>query len=146
MSPPSRRSLVATLASMAGVGLAGCSSTEPGPRDGESPKTPTRTPDQETPSPPYQLTLVNDTGQGVDASIEVQRQTLEEPVWAGSYQLTDGAKRDVEVEIEPGEYVLRCWMPDGPVETLFGHEWHTAEEPSLRVGLHDGGVEFEGET
>lgn len=146
MSAPSRRSLVAALASMAGVGLAGCSSTEPGPRPGEPPKTPTRTPDQGTPSPPYRLTLVNDTGQQVDASIEVQRQAPEEIVWTESYQLTDGAKRDVEVEVEPGEYVLRCWMPDGPVETLFGHEWNTAKEPSLRVRLHDGGVEFEGET
>lgn len=100
------------------TGLAGCSSG-----GGTAPtETPTRTPRQGTPSPPYQLTLINDTGEDVDASVEVRTQTPDEAVWANTYELEDGEQRDIDVQIEPGEYVLRCWMPDGPVETLFGHE------------------------
>jgi hypothetical protein len=120
-------------------GLAGCSSG-----DGTAPtKTPTRTPDQDTSSPPYQLILINDTGEDVDASVEVRTQTPDEAVWTNTYELEDGEQRDLDVELEPGEYVLWCLMPDGPVETLFGHEWTPTDEPRLTIRFLSSSVSFE---
>lgn len=121
------------------AGLAGCASDD-GTAQTEAA---TRTPEQNTPSPPYNLTLINDVGKEIEVSVEVRTKTSDEVLWSDNYDLSDGEQRDVDVQINPGEYVLRCWMPDGPVETLFGHEWSTTDEPSLSIRFSSSGVEFE---
>jgi len=143
MSPPSRRSVIAATASIAGAGLAGCSSNASDAETGTPTETSTRPPEQDTPSPPYQFTVINDTGERIDAAVEVRTESPDETVWANTYKLTDEERRIIDVQVDPGEYLLQCWMPDGPVETLFGHEWSTAAEPSLQIWFQGGGVEFE---
>mgnify|MGYP006993518204 CR=1 FL=1 len=39
-------------------------------------------------------------------------------------------------------YSLRASMPDGPVETLFGHSWSPAEDGPLTVRFDRSGAEF----
>ncbi|MFB6235543.1 MAG: hypothetical protein ABEH81_06735 [Halopenitus sp.] len=143
MSLPSRRSVISATASIASAGLAGCSSNASDAETGAPTETSARSPEQDTPSPPYQFKAIDDAGERIDAAVEVHTKSPNEVVWADTYELDDGERRTIDVQIEPGEYVLQCWMPDGPVETLFGHEWSTATEPSLQIRFHAGGIEFE---
>lgn len=105
--------------------------------------TPTETPSPDTPSPPYQATLINNTGEKINALVEVRIPSTEEKIWENTYELEKEEMKEVEIDVEPDKYELWAAMPDGPVESIFIHDWRAGREPSVTVRYYSSDVTFE---
>lgn len=77
-----------------------------------------------------------------DGSTESDEDTTEEPVLDKKYELDATSTKEVSLSAAPTEYVVSASMPDGPVESIWEHQWNVVSENSQTITFSENGVDF----
>ncbi len=88
------------------------------------------------------MELRNELTEAVTAEVTVVPTDATDPVVDDRYDLDAGGTRTVTVA-KRGSFRVSTSMVDGPVESIFEHQWNADADPTLTVTVHDSGVSYE---
>lgn len=88
------------------------------------------------------MELRNELDDAVTVDVSVVPADANDPVVDDRYDLDAGETRTVSVA-GSGPFQVAASMVDGPVESIFEHEWDAEADPTLAVSFRDSGVQYD---
>jgi hypothetical protein len=75
--------------------------------------------------------------------VEIHKGEEEPPIREVRFELESGERALEPLDIDPGNYIVRAGMKDGPIETLFGDSWSLSDTETMYVEVTRSHIYFE---